>query len=623
MKKTLFAFLALATAFGATSCQSDEELTQPTGKPMVINAVAEGIGTKTRAEMAYKYDILWSEGDQIYVAGNSKNATFTLTDGKGTTEGTFACTESLFTSGDAVEAYYPASLVDDGSLVWPAEQTSSTVIPMYSKQTLGNAEEENFSFASLGAMLQIVFNTEQAGVTLKSITLKDGTNPLSGAFTVNKDGKAEMEANTDAPGITLDLGTGSVLGKGANFFHIAVPAGTYSNLTITFTATDNSTCTFVNGSATLTHNTVGRLVLTGTEFKKFGQGKAEVNASAGITGNKVKWVQLWENGPKFAEYNVGVTDGKAESFGGYYAWGGNQDKVDDHNMGTDALSGTDDTATNLWGSNWRMPTKAELQALLDNCDVEWTTVNGVNGRKFTGKAEPYSSNSVFLPAGSNCYDGTVNSPGKYGYYRSSSPNGPSNAYYLYFESGKQYVNDGFRYFGYSVRAVLKEAPATKGTAKATIGEESVDVNWVQLWADGPKFAEYNVADKMSFEDAAETGADYVWGANWRTPSKDELNELVKAASSAGSEKVTCVYGQVSGNWGFTFTSKEEGYTDNSVFFPAQIGNSSLGSASYWSGTADGSLAWDMYLDYSDGDWYGSWYSDAQDDYYLVRPVLAK
>ena len=56
MKKTLFAFMALATAFGATSCQSDEELTQPTGKPMVINAVAEGIGTGTRAEMAYKYD---------------------------------------------------------------------------------------------------------------------------------------------------------------------------------------------------------------------------------------------------------------------------------------------------------------------------------------------------------------------------------------------------------------------------------------------------------------------------------------------------------------------------------------------------------------------------------------
>ena len=202
MKKTLFAFMALAAAFTATSCQSDEEFAQqPTGKPMVINAVAEGIGTKTRATMAYKYDILWSEGDQIYVKNSASNATFTLTTGQGTTNGTFACQSSPFGSGDEVEAYYPASLVDDGSLVWPAEQTASTVVPMYSKQTLGSANKENFSFASLGAMLQIVFNTEQAGVTLKSITLKDGTNPLSGTFTVNEDGKAVMATNAEAPGI--------------------------------------------------------------------------------------------------------------------------------------------------------------------------------------------------------------------------------------------------------------------------------------------------------------------------------------------------------------------------------------------------------------------------------------
>ena len=461
MKKTLFAFMALATAFAATSCQSDEEPTlQLTGKPMVINAVAEGIGTGTRATMAYKYDILWSEKDTIYVTGNSKNATFTLKSGNGTTNGTFECQSSPFENGDEVEAYYPASLVDNGNLVWPAQQTTSTVVPMYSKNTLGCTGTENFSFASLGAMLQIVFNTEQAGVTLKSITLKDGTNPLSGTFTVDEDGKAEMATNTDAPGITLDLGTGKALGKGANFFNIAVPAGIYSNLSITFTATDNSACTFVNGSATLTHNTVGRLVLTGKEFKStFCTGEEAAEAIG-----KVRWVQLWDGGPKFAEFNVGVTDGKEESFGGYYCWGSsiNKDSNAAFKSGTDALTGTDDTATNLWGSNWRMPTQKELAALLNqkNCICTWTENykgTGVNGLLCTGK-DAYSSNSVFLPAAGYCYGGDVRGQGNYGHYWSSTPYPyeSSHADNLCFNSGDLYVSYYYCGIGISVRAVLAE-----------------------------------------------------------------------------------------------------------------------------------------------------------------------
>ena len=120
MKKTLFAFMALAATFAATSCQSDEELTQqPTGKPMVINAVAEGIGTGTRATMAYKYDIFWSSGDQIYVTNGTNNAAFTLQSGAGTTNGTFTQTGgSSFTSDEQVEAYYPACYPDNRLCAW-------------------------------------------------------------------------------------------------------------------------------------------------------------------------------------------------------------------------------------------------------------------------------------------------------------------------------------------------------------------------------------------------------------------------------------------------------------------------------------------------------------------------
>ena len=182
-------------------------------------------------------------------------------------------------------------------------------------------------------------------------------------------------------------------------------------------------------------------------------------AKATIGGSEVdvNWVQLWENGPKFAEYNVGVTDGKAESYGGYYCWGSSIDKDQSaaYKSGTDPLTGTDDTATNLWGNNWRMPTEAELEALLTNCDVEWTTVGGVNGRKFTGKVAPYTSNSVFLPA-AGCGRGHVYDQGRNGYYWSSTPDGGYNAYRLYFRLGTQYVYYVSRDYGFSVRAVLAE-----------------------------------------------------------------------------------------------------------------------------------------------------------------------
>ena len=177
--------------------------------------------------------------------------------------------------------------------------------------------------------------------------------------------------------------------------------------------------------------------------------------------------------------------------------------------------------------------------------------------------------------------------------------------------------------------VFVEELETTGTAEATIGGVKTNVNWVQLWENGPKFAEYNVGassatdtgDEISFTDA--TAENFTWGSNWRTPSKEEMDELLKAATSGSSTKVTCEYTQENGVSGFKFTGKETGYTDNSVFFPAQIGYSNLGFASYWSATAtnDG-RACDMNLYYNYGDWSSYWDSfDQEGSECLVRPVL--
>lgn len=184
-------------------------------------------------------------------------------------------------------------------------------------------------------------------------------------------------------------------------------------------------------------------------------------AKATIGGKNVKvtWIQLWDGGPKFAEYNVGVTDRKAESYGGYYAWGGCQDKIDDHNTGTDALEDTDDTATNLWGSKWRMMTKSEFEELFNmcewaECEYEWATVNGVNGYKFTGKQDGYTSNSIFLPAAGYYNVDNVYDLGSSGNYWFSDTNDSDTACYLYFNETEKRILNGGRGIGRSVRAVL-------------------------------------------------------------------------------------------------------------------------------------------------------------------------
>ena len=98
-----------------------------------------------------------------------------------------------------------------------------------------------------------------------------------------------------------------------------------------------------------------------------------------------------------------------------------------------------------------MPTEAELTELRTQCSWEWTTMNGINGRKVTGP----NGNSIFLPAAGR-YQGTSRgSLGSTGYYWSSSLNksNPLNAFEIYFNSSYMYSSNSARYMGRSIRPV--------------------------------------------------------------------------------------------------------------------------------------------------------------------------
>ena len=115
-----------------------------------------------------------------------------------------------------------------------------------------------------------------------------------------------------------------------------------------------------------------------------------------------------------------------------------------------------DAASQIMGGDWRMPTKADFQELIDNTTNEWTQMSSVNGWKFTSKTG--TSKYIFIPAAGSCSNGSVSNVGSYGSVWSSSlyTSNPRNAWNLTFDSGNCGMrNYGYRYYGWSVRGVRK------------------------------------------------------------------------------------------------------------------------------------------------------------------------
>ena len=197
---------------------------------------------------------------------------------------------------------------------------------------------------------------------------------------------------------------------------------------------------------------------------------------------KYEYVDLGlPSGLKWAKCNVGAEN--ETEYGDYFMWGStipNNDTPCDwehapFNGGSsdynetyfNSVKGTVcpngvlakeyDAAFQIMGGDWRMPTKAELQELIDYTTNEWITNyngTGVNGRKFTGS----NGNSIFIPAadfrsgssfyGREDYNGDI-------WSSSLFTSRPKNAWYLNFFSDDFYVDYADRNYGLMVRGVYE------------------------------------------------------------------------------------------------------------------------------------------------------------------------
>lgn len=89
----------------------------------------------------------------------------------------------------------------------------------------------------------------------------------------------------------------------------------------------------------------------------------------------------------WATCNVGAAI--PEDCGDYYTW---EVVKEMYYENSGKIDGSYDLACVRWGSGWRLPTNVEINELIENCDYEWTKLNGACGGKFTRHG------SIFLTA---------------------------------------------------------------------------------------------------------------------------------------------------------------------------------------------------------------------------------
>lgn len=145
---------------------------------------------------------------------------------------------------------------------------------------------------------------------------------------------------------------------------------------------------------------------------------------------------------KWATCNIGAD--KPEEHGEYFSWGetenkrinnwetyrfteGDKNEISKYCSNSQygwheladslsALEPDDDVAHKKWGGSWRIPTKAQMKELIDNCTWTWTTRNDINGYLVTGKKPGYTNRSIFIPVTGTYDDGKIFNPHKQGSY---------------------------------------------------------------------------------------------------------------------------------------------------------------------------------------------------------------
>ncbi len=185
---------------------------------------------------------------------------------------------------------------------------------------------------------------------------------------------------------------------------------------------------------------------------------------------------------------------------------------------------------------------------------------------------------------------------------------------------------------------------TQGKSHATINDKDELVGWVQLWPGGPRFATKDVAETMTWTDAAKTGKDFAWGENWRTSTAEEITEVVKdsdgktlfggllydfhnSKAAEGSPSVKVEQKDVNNVEDdiVTFTGVYPGYTKTQLTLYNRRDQLGYNNFEFWTTSGDNSKGYSFRIMTQNEviGYFGISKFETKDTRYLVRPVLAK
>lgn len=351
MKKTLL-FLIAATAMMMTGCSNDDFGGATQG--MTLNATVEQPASRaTMSESndgSYKFSFTDNDNDKLNVTNSKVESYYTFTKNGET-----------FTSSDAQTttaladwyAYFPGNTVNltnqNGDLTGVANYYACA--GKTASATTG-VDGLTISLTPKVAILRIV--KVDGNSTTCDINVKTGEKWVSGLTA--KSNEAGFDVVTSESKVTL------LTASEPGTYYIAVPAGVkiaiYNGGTLVRATQDKG--------------------LTAGKYYTLTTGPVRGSADAEGISKPVEWVQLWAGGPKFATQNVAGT-----------------------------MSWTAANANTFWGTNWRVPTKEELNGLVgyvvgdktfttSTVKVEYCKQEKVFGFKFTGVQPGYTKNSIFL-----------------------------------------------------------------------------------------------------------------------------------------------------------------------------------------------------------------------------------
>ncbi|MBR6972035.1 MAG: hypothetical protein IKH89_04705 [Bacteroidales bacterium] len=241
MKKILAIILAISAGLFVSCTQEDKIETKPeveVSKGLVFTATTEPTTKIALEKEGDTYNVLWRSGDMIavrnYVYGTPPVGFYTTT--SNTSHGDFTYHSGTELTTGSYYAFYPAEYWSEQNAAYPITQNYTPGVikaPMFAYSTTTNLQ-----FKNIGGLIRINLKTPLTGKKIKKIYLYSTAQSLSGTITnitsLNSNPTATVDKNSPAQHpVVLDCGNNGVeIGSDPTPFYIAVPANTYTDLTI-------------------------------------------------------------------------------------------------------------------------------------------------------------------------------------------------------------------------------------------------------------------------------------------------------------------------------------------------------------------------------------------------------